>query len=167
MLGAQHCLYIWWLQGNKDLSIKPWSEMITGNFSCFNSLQGPLCGAGKKVGLEFRESWDRQMLGHEANQNMVCSPAADPGNRFPCPQLGVVAVELISCCVSFLSSGLFSRLLQAIEKKLWMFSIYRNHNNMVRFSTLQASPQDHKDLNCSFTAEPACTRRAVDFSSLQ
>lgn len=80
------------------------------------------------------------MLGHEANQNIVCSPAVDPGNRFPSPQPSVVAVELISCCVSCSYSSLFSRLLQAIEKKLLMISIYRNHNNVVRFSTLQDPP---------------------------
>lgn len=58
------------------------------------------------------------MPGHEANQHMVCSAAPDPGNRFPCPELSAVAVELISCCVSLSYSGLCSGLLQAIEKKL-------------------------------------------------
>lgn len=61
------------------------------------------------------------MLGHEANQDIDCSPAVDPGNRLPSPQLGVVAVELISCCVSFSYSDLFSRLLQAIKETLDVF----------------------------------------------
>lgn len=130
---------------------------ITGIFSCFPSLRGPQCGAGKRVGLEFRESWGRQMLGHGANRNIVCSPAVDPGNRFPSPPQSLVAVELISCCFLFILWFIF-------QKRLMFLFIETTTTTWWGLVPCTTSPRDPKDLNCPFTAELACTRGAGDLS---
>lgn len=69
------------------------------------------------MGLEFREGWESQMLGDEVSRHIACAPADDPENHVPSPQLRVVAVVLIHSRISFSNSGLFSRVLQAMENK--------------------------------------------------
>lgn len=67
------------------------------NFSCeilrFISVctSGPWGIAGKRVGLEFRESWGRQMWGGEVSWDV----AVGPENHVPAPGLRVPA-----CCVN-------------------------------------------------------------------